>query len=129
MDQAAADVEGMGGYVPSLKDILAYKHDPTGWAGSEQSKLFLQAQENWISANLRKESGAVISTDEMEKEVKKYFPLPGDTDAVIKQKAESRRIASEAMRLAAGGAYTELKEKVAQPQPSEPAGVKFLGFE
>jgi len=35
---------------------------------------YRQAQENWVTANLRPESGAVIGVEEMEKEITKYFP-------------------------------------------------------
>jgi hypothetical protein len=41
----------------------------------------------------------------MESEFRTYFPMVGDTDAVITQKAEARRIATDAMRLNAGNQY------------------------
>jgi hypothetical protein len=69
------------------------------------TQKFEQAANDWIRAKLRKESGAAIGKDEMESEFRTYFPMVGDTAAVITQKAEARRIATDAMRLNAGGQY------------------------
>lgn len=49
-----------------------------------------QAKLNFITAVLRKESGAAIGKDEFAKEDRKYFPQPGDSPAVIKQKKNAR---------------------------------------
>jgi len=57
---------------------------------------------DWVRAKLRKESGAVIGPKEMQDEIITYFPQPGDSAAVIKQKAESRRAAERAMSISAG---------------------------
>lgn len=83
------------------------------WLGSKEAKNFAttavrqqyqQAQENWVSANLRAESGAAIGVEEMQKEIKKYFPQVGDSDAVIKQKEQARKVAENAMLQRAGRA-------------------------
>ena len=57
-----------------------------------------------MRAKLRKESGAVIGDDEMEREIRTYFPQPGDKPEVLKAKAGSRSIAEAAMRKAGGRA-------------------------
>jgi len=54
---------------------------------------------------LRKESGAAIGKEEMESEYRTYFPQTGEGPGVIAQKAEARRVATEAMRLNAGAQY------------------------
>jgi hypothetical protein len=69
---------------------------------NENRKLYKQAAENWVRANLRKESGAVIGEQEMEAEVENYFPNAWDTPAVVAQKAQFRKQAEEAMKLSAG---------------------------
>lgn len=71
-------------------------------SGQQQYK---QAADDWIRAKLRKESGAVIGKEEMEQEYITYFPQIGDSDSVKAQKAEARRVATEAMRTSAGRAY------------------------
>jgi hypothetical protein len=67
---------------------------------------------DWISANLRKESGAVIGVEEMVEERKKYFPQPGDEERTIKQKAASRRAAEAAMKVSAGRAYEDMMKEL-----------------
>lgn len=69
---------------------------------STQRQQYRQAQENWVRANLRMESGAVIGVDEMAKEIQNYFPQPGDTPEVIEQKRRSREAATLAMVTSAG---------------------------
>jgi hypothetical protein len=75
-------------------------------ATSANRQRYEQAQRNWVTANLRKESGAVIGVDEMNQEIIKYFPRLGDSDAVIAQKARARQQAEDAMRKNAGRALT-----------------------
>lgn len=70
-----------------------------------QQQLYRQAQENWVTANLRKESGAVIGDAEMDREIKKYFPQPNDAPETILQKSQSRQVTMDAMRTEAGVAY------------------------
>lgn len=68
----------------------------------EDRQRYRQAQENWVRANLRKESGAVIGGEEMAKEIENYFPQQGDTNAVIEQKRKNREAATQGMITAAG---------------------------
>ena len=71
---------------------------------SPEQQKYRQAQEDWVRAKLRKESGAVIAKEEMAAEIATYFPQPGDSPEVIDQKARSRQIAIGAMVDAAGPA-------------------------
>ena len=61
-----------------------------------------QARINFITAILRKESGAAIGRDEFATAEKNYFPKPGDDDAAIAQKQQARRTAIKAMEIQAG---------------------------
>jgi hypothetical protein len=88
------------GRVPLVGDYLQ------NIGSSTQQQLYRQAQENWVRANLRKESGAVIGADEMRDEIKTYFPQPGDKPAQIAQKDLARQVTQEAMKTAAGKSYT-----------------------
>ena len=45
---------------------------------------------DWITANLRQESGAAIGKDEYENDFKKYFPQPGDSAETVKLKQSLR---------------------------------------
>lgn len=81
---------------PKIGDVGA------NYLRSDDRQLYRQAQENWVRANLRKESGAVIGADEMRKEIENYFPQPGDTPQVIEQKRKSREAAMEGMIVQSG---------------------------
>jgi hypothetical protein len=76
----------------------------SGRFAPDWKKSYQPAMDNWIAANLRKESGAAISADEYAGARAQYFPQPGDTDAVIQQKRELRAIAAQSMRRASGTA-------------------------
>lgn len=69
---------------------------------SEDVKKLNQSSTDFISAVLRKESGASISEGEWAMARKQYIPQPGDTPEVIKQKAENREIALNSIRAEAG---------------------------
>lgn len=91
-------------------------------AGRQQ---YRQAQENWVTANLRPESGAVIGADEMEKEIQKYFPQANDNPETIAQKQRARRDTELAMTVRAGPAYKQVEKAVAaRQQPTGPRLVK-----
>lgn len=94
--------EIVGGLIPNWMGGQAAQNMAT----SAVRQQYQQAQENWVSANLRAESGAAIGIDEMRKEIKKYFPQVGDSDAVIKQKEEARKVAEDSMRQRAGRAIS-----------------------
>lgn len=61
-----------------------------------------QAQRNFINAQLRRESGAVISDEEFDNARKQYFPQPGDKKEVLAQKKANRDMAVRNMQLSAG---------------------------
>jgi hypothetical protein len=69
---------------------------------NETQQKYRQAQEDWVRAKLRKESGAAIPTEEMAREIETYFPQPGEGKEVAKQKKAARKSAEEAMVIAAG---------------------------
>jgi len=93
----------------------------TGLANVSESagrQQYRQAQENWVTANLRPESGAVIGEGEMEKEITKYFPQVNDDAKTIDQKARARRDTELAMTVRAGPAYKQLQQQIPnQRQP------------
>ena len=79
---------------------------------SQQEQQVNQAKSNFITAVLRKESGAVISDSEFAREDEKYFPQVNDGPGVIKQKANARRLAIEAMKFQAGPGAKEIDKYV-----------------
>ena len=101
-EEVLAAVEGQGAnYWANLKAMV-----PGGnYMLSPGYQMFDQAKRDFINAQLRQESGAAIAPSEFENAEIQYFPQPGDSPAVIKQKAANRKIAINGMRRAAGPAY------------------------
>ncbi|KQN80470.1 hypothetical protein ASF03_21350 [Rhizobium sp. Leaf68] len=64
-----------------------------------------QARRDFINAQLRRESGAVISPDEFDNANRQYFPQPGDKPEVLEQKRKSRETVINAMIRDAGPTY------------------------
>jgi hypothetical protein len=110
------------GYDPTnFADRVAADKLPTVIANfmtSPEGQRWRTAQENWVRANLRKESGAVIGPDEMKKEVENYFPSPGATPAAIAQKTQLRSQLTENMKLAGAGAYKAIVKTRAATAPT-----------
>lgn len=84
---------------------------------SEDLKLQEQAEMNFLSAVLRKESGAAISKQEITDGEKQYFPRVSDTRKVIEQKARNRAQATAGLLAEAGTAMRLLPSYVAAPTP------------
>jgi hypothetical protein len=79
----------------------------TNFMATPEGRRYNQAAKNWVSANLRKESGAAIPESEMVQEIKKYFGVPGDDKTTLDQKRQARSVAEEGMMVQAGpGAKT-----------------------
>ena len=90
------------------------------YAVDPEIQRYQQAQRNFISAVLRKESGAAISPAEFENEAKKYFPQPGDSPEVIRQKAEARKTGIQVLEIQAGRPLPKLGKKEAAPKTAAP---------
>lgn len=61
-----------------------------------------QAKEDFVTAILRPESGAVIGDEERKREEAKYFPVPGDIAETVEQKRRAREAALAGLKAAAG---------------------------
>jgi hypothetical protein len=102
---------------------------------------YRQAQEDWVRAKLRKESGAAIGKEEMEREIATYFPQVGEGPEVRAQKRQARAVAVEAMRASAGKATVPSSVPSVEPLPESgpkriasdaeynalPSGATFIG--
>lgn len=92
---------------------------------NEAQQSYAQAKENFITAVLRKESGAAIGADEFAREDRKYFPQVGDSEKNIKQKQRARELAIEAMKVQAGPGAKSIGNAGALPNASanDPLGL------
>jgi len=92
VDSALADTPLVGG---------AYKALFQG----KNTKLQEQAEKNFLSAVLRRESGASIAPSEREEGANQYFPRAGDTKEVLEQKARNRQQALNSLKASSGTAW------------------------
>lgn len=76
---------------------------------SKDYQKFDQAKRNFINAQLRRESGAVISDAEFANAEQQYFPVPGDGPEVIAQKRQNRIDAIEGLRVGSGAGADKVK--------------------
>lgn len=75
---------------------------------SEPQQKYRAAQEDWVRAKLRRESGAAIPEAEMEREIRTYFVQPGEGPEVAVQKQVSREAAMRQMEIGAGRAASQI---------------------
>jgi hypothetical protein len=87
--------QGIGNVIEST-----FNADPTGLIGpnADQQKL-AQSQLAFATAYLRKTSGAAFGASEISNTIKEFFPLIGEGEKVIAQKAAARERAVEGMKI------------------------------
>lgn len=88
--------EAIGSSVPFIGGTLG------NMARDPNRQKYYNAKEEWVRAKLRKESGAVIGKDEMDAEIKTYFPVLGDSPELIAQKSMLRRQAMDSINMESG---------------------------
>lgn len=91
--------ETLHDWAPSLLNQL-----PSGVGNSPERQVADSAQDEFIAASLRQDSGAAIPEEELERQRRIYFPQPGDGPEVIAQKGAARRRALEGLINSAGRA-------------------------
>lgn len=102
---------GSKGFKGSEK-IRVFTGNLPNFAKPEDEQIFAQAKDNFITAVLRKESGANIPDSERVVEERKYFPMPGDSDAVIKKKEQARKTAIQGLKVGSGSQYDKVKNSL-----------------
>jgi hypothetical protein len=107
----AGAAHGMSGTIGGVaRTITDGQYNPiprgvTNWAVPKEYEQLEQAKSQFITAMLRKESGAAISPSEFQRYDQEFFPQIGNSDEVVKQKAHARQVAIEAMKKATGPGY------------------------
>ena len=120
-------LEGSGYDASNIQDYIGEGLPPmlSGLVTSNEGQQYQTAKSDFITAVLRKESGAAIAESEFVREDKKYFPQPNDTADTIAQKAKMREKALEAMIAQSGAAYEVLFPEE-QASLDLPQGSKLL---
>jgi hypothetical protein len=107
----AGAAHGMSGTIGGVaRTITDGQYNPiprgvTNWAVPKEYEQLEQAKSQFITAMLRKESGAAISPSEFQRYDQEFFPQIGNSDEVVKQKAHARQVAIEAMKKGTGPGY------------------------
>ena len=107
MTKSGSIIDGMGTRGSGMGDKLASKA-PFGldvYATSDDFKKVDQAKRDFINAQLRRESGAVISNEEFDNANKQYFPQPNDPPEVVEQKRQNRQLVIDGMQRDSGPTY------------------------
>jgi hypothetical protein len=105
-----ASVAGAVGGTPFIgKNLENTANTLLNWTASPEQQQTKQARQNFITAVLRKESGAAISPQEFQVEEEKYFPKINDSAETIKQKQEARETAIKALEIQAGPGAKQIK--------------------
>ena len=108
------------GYINNLEDTVAGMNpvsyysqitaEPTAFGNafvSDDIRQLRQAERNFLTAILRRESGAAISATEFATGDKQYFPRPGDDEVTLSQKRQNRETQIKNLAKSAGPALTE----------------------
>lgn len=124
-------VGGLAGMIPLIGDKLQgatgslFNALPEIMGGlSPEQQQVAQARINFITAQLRKESGASIAPSEFITAEKMYFPKPGDTQAVIDAKSKTRKTAIEAMKVQAGPGAKHIGSMAGTAPSTDPLGLR-----
>jgi hypothetical protein len=92
----------------------------------DDTQKYMQAKRDFINAVLRKESGAVIGKDEFRSAELQYFPQPGDSPAVVQQKADNRQLAVQGIGIGAGPLSKALAAPAGYKPPTAQSGPSAL---
>ena len=90
---------------------------------SQERRQYEAVMLDWITANLRRESGAAIGQEEYKNDMKKYFPSAGDSKETMELKARRRKEAVRAITKPIDDSYNKRKGMtLPSPSTSSPAG-------
>lgn len=124
-EAALSTVDGNGKSLESAMrdkgflEQLYQNHAPTG-IQTEENQLIDQAKRQFIAAYLRRDSGAVISPSEFADADKTFFPQPGNSKAVLAQKAAARKLVIETLKVGAGRVVEKHGDGSSPEAPQQP---------
>ena len=99
LDEGGFDRSSMKAeFLTKVPDFLTGKVPELGGQVLQQA----QAERNFVTALLRRESGAAIAASEFDTAEKQYFPRAGDTPEVLAQKRRNREIVIDSFSQEAG---------------------------
>ena len=113
----------VGGAVGGLGALAVRLSAPAlNYFNSPAQQAYMQAKLNFMTATLRKRSGAAISVGEFQNEDKRYFPQPGDSPEVIANKTRAREQEIRSLQVEAGRKLLPPQVVPFQGAPTAPQG-------
>ena len=97
----------------------------TNMLSSSSAQKYKQAQRQWAESFLRIKTGAAANKEEVENNIKTFFPQVGDGPEVIKQKAEQRKQAEEDVIYSSGPAAAKFATKDEPPDSTGKVNVNI----
>lgn len=77
------------------------------------------SQDEFIAATLRQDSGAAIPEEELERQRRIYFPMPGDSPEAVAAKKQARQRAIEGLEMSAGRRAPLARENFSRLPPPQ----------
>ncbi len=113
MDNADMALESAPNFVPTPMQAQAFGVTSNPESGTlaktaansvltPEAQQYFQAAYEWMDPIARFRTGAAMPASEFANYYRTYFPMAGDSPATLKQKAQARKVAKEAIRKAAG---------------------------
>lgn len=130
MNDSAATLSDLESRIDPTNRVIGYISGGKGITSEAANRLanadeqaYASAASDFVTAQLRQESGAAIGQDEFDRKYREFFPMPGDDPGQIELKRERRQAASGDMRNLSGGLYDALYgedvQAVEQPQSQQ----------
>lgn len=95
---------------------------------SKEWQQYRRAARESLSAILRKDTGAAVTDEEFNTYFPTYFPIPGDSPQVVKQKEKARNMVAQGLRGASHRAFERMYPNYDQLNGAVPAGGNAGGF-
>lgn len=105
--------------VTARPELVALAGSTIGnYLAPKEAQQIAQVRNQWSEAYLRAKTGAAATQGEVDLNNRTFFPQPGDSQAVIEQKAQARIQAEMDMQMPAGRA-AQRTQIAPQPQPKQ----------
>jgi len=111
LDSLEQEIDPTSRVIPFISGGTGVMSEAANRLASPEEQRYATAASDFVTAQLRKESGAAIGEDEFERKYREFFPVVGDSKDQILAKRSRRRKAAEDMSLESGGLYESVYKK------------------
>lgn len=94
--------------IPMIASAGGVVSEAANRLATPEEQQYASAASDFVTAQLRKESGAAIGDAEFERKYREFFPVPGDTPKQIESKRKRRERANKSMIAESGSVYNAL---------------------